>query len=399
MPVTRSRRLQGVDALRGFALLGIVLVNVQSFTWGPGNPLGYFDGVPDAADKAVFALLACFVAGKFYAIFAFLFGFGFSQQIRKMRRLAGGHRAAATRMYLRRLAFLLAVGIAHGVLLYFGDILATYAICALALLPFGRTRLRALTRAIRVAWIVSAALVAFWTTVSFATAEPGDTAIPPDIVAAHAVYTDGDYAEQLARRASDDFSQTLGGATLNWVQVIGLMLTGTLAGRLGWLRHPRRHPRVARAAMGLGLGIGLPCAAVGAYLHLQTMRAAPGTSFGLDQACLAGSVLLSFAYIASAILWFQEPRRAAPLASALVRWLGPAGRMPLTLYVTQSFAMGLLLSGWGLGLAARASRPQLALLALAIYAAQVLAARTVEAWGLGGPLEALWRRVTYRRAA
>ena len=78
-------------------------------------------------------------------------------------------------------------------------------------------------------------------------------------------------------------------------------------------------------------------------------------------------------------------------------WLAPAGRLALTNYVAQSVAMGLLLSGWGFGLAASLGRTELALLALAIVAAQLIASRAWLARFGEGPMEALWRRSTYRQ--
>jgi uncharacterized protein len=82
-----------------------------------------------------------------------------------------------------------------------------------------------------------------------------------------------------------------------------------------------------------------------------------------------------------------------------IRCLAPAGRMPLTNYVAQSFVMGLLLSGWGLGLGAVFSRAELALLALAIVAVQIVASRAWIARFGQGPLEAMWRRATYGKEA
>jgi uncharacterized protein len=394
-----SDRIELIDALRGFALLGILLVNIQSFAWGAGEPLGYFATPPSRGEQALVFALAALVAGKFYAIFAFLFGVGFTLQTRRMLALVGGSRHAATRLYLRRLTFLFVAGLVHGIFLYFGDILATYAICALALLPFAFARTRVLVRAIRIAWILVLVLLSFWTVLYIVTGDPGSGGLPPDILAAREIYTGTSYLDQVSQRFGDDMIQLVGGAALSWPQVVALMLTGALAGRLRWFRDPARHPVLWRRAMRLGLWVGLPCALAGAWLHLETMKTDPDSQFGAGDCLMALSGMLSCAYFATAVNWRVDSGRGAALGRAVLRWLAPAGRMPLTLYITQSIAMNLLLAGWGLGLGDKASRGELTLLAFAIYALQIVAARLLARRFRSGPLEWLWRRYTYRGLA
>jgi uncharacterized protein len=91
-------------------------------------------------------------------------------------------------------------------------------------------------------------------------------------------------------------------------------------------------------------------------------------------------------------------RNAAPVAS-LIRWMAPAGRMPLTSYLAQSVVLGFLLSGWGLGLGAALNRGELAVLALAIVAGQLPLSRWWIARFGRGPMEAWWARSTYRAAS
>ena len=76
-PALRHPRLELIDALRAFALFGILQVNIQSFVWGAGDPLGYFAQAPRTADSMAYLLVAMLVSSKFIALFALLFGFGF----------------------------------------------------------------------------------------------------------------------------------------------------------------------------------------------------------------------------------------------------------------------------------------------------------------------------------
>jgi hypothetical protein len=113
-----------VDALRGFALLGIVLVNVQSFLWGATNPVGYLAESASRADRAVYFLTAAFVSMKFMPLFAMLFGAGFVLLYRRLETLTATPRP----IYRRRMVFLFAFGILHGVFFYLGDITHMYAV-------------------------------------------------------------------------------------------------------------------------------------------------------------------------------------------------------------------------------------------------------------------------------
>lgn len=390
----RRGRIELVDALRAFALAGILQVNIQSFVWGAGDSLGYFAEPPGAADSAAHLFIGTFVATKFISIFAFLFGFGAALQMKSIRALCGSDAEAAKTVYRRRLWFLLALGIAHGLLLYYGDILAFYALAGFVLVHYMGRRPAALARATR-HWCIAFALLNVALTVLLEAArramppEVDPALIPQDVVDKFVVFTEGGYREQLAPRAADFAYMLLVMGPFAAPQIVALFLLGHLAARLGWIAHPQRHPRVWRAAFAIGIAAA-PLAAAGAWLNYETMANSPGdpslVGFGLQT---FGS-LLACLYVAAIVRW----RETAPLAAA-IRWLAPAGRMPLTNYLLQSVAMGALLSGWGLGLGAVLGKAQLALLAAAIVAVQLVASRAWIARFGQGPVEALWRRVTY----
>jgi uncharacterized protein len=391
------RRIELVDALRAFALAGILQVNIQSFVWGAGDPLGYFIDAPRAADTAVHLLVGTFVATKFISIFAFLFGFGAALQIRSIRRMCGGDVEAANTVYRRRLRFLLALGILHGLFLYYGDILAFYALAGFVLVLYMHRRAVALARAMR-QWWIAFAVVNVVATLLFEAArralppEVDPAQIPQEVIDKFIVFTEGGYWAQFTARATDFVYIVLVMGLFAAPQIVALFLLGHLAARLGWIAHPRRHPRVWRAAFAIGCAAA-PLAVAGAWLNYETMVNSPGDpgliGFGLQT---FGSLLAAL-YVAAIVRW----REAAPVAAA-IRWLAPAGRMPLTNYLLQSLVMGVLLSGWGFGLGATLGKAELALLAAAIVAVQFVASRAWIARFGQGPVEALWRRVTYAGA-
>ena len=388
------RRIERIDALRGLALMGILQVNIQSFTWGAGEPLGYLSQPSGALESALYFLQSALFQGKFYPIFAFLFGVGIALQGRSLRRrLCGGPREVQ-RVQRRRLLFLFALGIVHGVFLYFGDVLSAYAACALAFLALATARPRRL-----LAWTYGfgalAAVSIFLPALllgAFDSGGPSDQ-IPQALAHAHEIYCRAGFLTQLRQRLSDELWQQVASIPTFWPQVLALLALGTFAGRLGWLQQPERHRLVWRRAWQIGLVAGAPSALLGAAMSLARARDLPGAEAGWDDVVLGASSLLAAAYVAAAVYLFDQP-----WAAASVRWLASAGRMSLTNYVGQSLALGALLSGWGLGLGAEAGRAQLAAIGLLVFGAQVVLSRWTLAHFRQGPLEALWRRWTYRDA-
>ena len=400
MQPQRRARLELVDALRAFALFGILQVNIQSFVWGAGDPLGAFAQPPRFVDSAAYLLVATFVSSKFISLFALLFGFGFALQFRAVRRALGSDEtgaaalADAKRVYRRRLWFLLALGVAHGTLLYFGDILTAYALCGFIVVLYAGVRTGRLAQAARNWWItfavVTFVVIGSWILGRSVFSEGVDPALlPPDTRDTFATYTSAGYAGQLAQRAEDYFGVLVGMLFMAVPMVVALFLLGALAARLGWLSHPERHPRVWRAAMRIG-AVGLVFAAIGAWLNYRAALTSPGDPNPTGYLfTLLGAITVAM-YVALIVRW-----RESPAVSAAVRWLAPAGRMPLTNYLMQSVFMGALLSGWGLGLGASLRHAELAALALAIVVVQVMVSRVWIARFGTGPVEALWRRATY----
>ena len=119
-PIQAGERVQVIDMLRGFALLGILLVNMQFFNT-PSYLLSTEARQLAPVDRVATWLINFFAEGKFYTMFSFLFGFGFAVQL--VRAEARGVRFVP--VYLRRLFVLLLIGIVHGLLLWYGDILKT----------------------------------------------------------------------------------------------------------------------------------------------------------------------------------------------------------------------------------------------------------------------------------
>lgn len=383
-----SQRDERIDALRAFALAGILQVNIQSFVWGAGNPLGYLAPDADGLQRAVYFLLALLAEYKFMPIFGLLFGAGFGLLWDKFER-QGLDPAQGMK---RRMGWLLGFGLAHGLLLYYGDITHLYALLGLILIRYARRDLARLKRALIFWWglaltaTLALSLGLRWTL--------GTDAPDPEqaqaLIASWQVYTGAGWLAQFPQRATDFFLMVsaiwLGG---QWIPSFAILLTGLFAQRAGWVRL-ELHPRVRRMAIGLGLAIGLPASLVSATL--LSLDAVAGPAMPADPLrwfVLSAVPLLGFAY---AVVFLTR----AP--ASWVKALAPAGRMPLTNYLLQSLAMGALLSGWGLGWGQWMDTAQLAGLGLVIVLVQWLISAAWMSRHAQGPIEALWRRYTYRGA-
>jgi uncharacterized protein len=370
-----------IDALRGLALLGILLVNIQSFVWGGANPAGYLQEDSTTLDRALFFITVAFINMKFMPLFAMLFGVGFSLLLNRLDAVT----AAPHAVFRRRMFFLFGFGLLHGLFFYFGDITHMYALAGMLLLRHADQDVAALRRSLAFWWggAIALAVLLGW---GLAGSVPDPIDLAAELEANFATFTQLSYLGQLPTRASL-FVDILIANVIGLPLAVALMLTGMLAHRSGWLAD--RNARAWRAALIIGLALGLPSSLVYAellYAEADTyflgaysaVAAVPGTV----------SVTLAFAY-AAAFFTRASPR--------VVAWLAPAGRMPLTNYLLQSVAMGALLSGWGFALAPRLDYAQTALLAVVIFILQIELSR----WWLRrwkqGPLERAWRRWTYHR--
>ena len=237
-------RLAQVDALRGFALFGILVVNIGVFA----SPF-YGAGVPDPVysrpvDLAVGWLIAWLFETKFYLLFSFLFGYSFTLQMAAAER--GG--AAFTPRFLRRLAGLAVLGGAHAVLFYQGDILVTYALLGLGLLLCRRMDPR---RALRVSlWLIvlAATLWAVLGGLAFLDPLPADYAAQyhADALSAIEAYrgTIGTTIAQHVKELTEAVWFTV--LLVQGPFVFAMFLAGLALGRRQALVQPQRHGRCRR---------------------------------------------------------------------------------------------------------------------------------------------------------
>ena len=415
-PVAPSERIETIDVVRGFALLGILLMNILAF----GLPFRAYsdpsvDGATQGIDFAVFLTVDLFAEGVLRALFSMLFGAG-------VVMLACGPRAKSAAIYYRRQFLLLAFGLFDSfVLLWSGDILVLYALCGLVLYPLRNWRSRSLFAG---AGLVFAYLFSFYIFVFMllmslpgeaaaieARVDAGETVSAEDLatlkmyrgdfsafdpspeeLANEALSFQGTYAESFAANARIVFDLYALYPMLLFWDALACMLLGMALYKAGFLQGERSLRFYQRMAV-VGLGVGL---AINAFE--VTMKA---SGFALQWTSGAsvftsdiGRVFMALGYASLLAIvcqhgWLARVRGA----------LAAVGRIALTNYILQS-VMGLLIfHAIGLGLWNQLSRAQLYLVVLVEWAIAIAFSLYWLRHRRFGPLEWLWRTLTYGRVA
>lgn len=404
-PVSARERIQLIDVLRGFALFGVLISNM---TWLSGDWVVLTKeraaSLPTAAiDPYAKYLLNFFVEMKANTIFAFLFGLGFSVQM--MRAEERGQKIAP--VYARRLLILLLLGLAHMLLLWYGDILHLYALMGFTLLFFRRRSPTMLLAA--GATLAVLPWAAFFSLPWLVTRVLGDEAAAEiaaweagraqQMEARLAVFQHGGYFDVLREHLYfnlEDYVSS-GFVFLFAFYVTGRFLLGLYAGRRRLLHDASDHLPLFRRLMWWGLAVGVAGNAVFTATTLLEDRGAIGVASGWMAAGMAvaavGIPAMSCFYVSGIVLLFQrEPWQRRLL------WLAPVGRMALTNYLMQTLFHLFLFYGYaGLGLIGRVGPSVCVVLSLAVFLFQIAFSRWWLARFRFGPMEWLWRTLTYGR--
>jgi uncharacterized protein len=393
-PVLRQERVEAIDILRGVAILGILIVNMnlRGFSLPEGLPAHAL--WPNMVDRTVEKLILFFADEQFITLFSFLFGLGLAVQM--MRAEARGARYLP--LYLRRLFVLLLIGVAHFLFLWAGDILHAYALDGFILIFFLRRSLKTLLAWAAIFLCIPLFVSAVSTyrsitrqvnpqvvngTSSLDTAEDRQT-----IEETRRIYSRGTYAEMIQFRARDLPGEFLPGS--DDAYILAGFLLGLYAGRRGIFRDVSAHLPFIRRVQKWGFVIGAAgsaaFAAGGAFDPSST-----SVMENVGSMCLVfGAPAMSLFYASTIILLTQGEawrRCLAPLASV--------GRMALSNYLFQSLICTVIFYSYGLALFCKV-RPSLGLLlTIIIWLIQI----PLSVWWLRrfqfGPIEWLWRSLTY----
>ena len=384
-PTGPTGRLHGVDALRAFAVLSILLLhNVEHFDlyYRPEGSPAWLARL----DQSVWDTLFFLFGGKAYAIFALLFGLTFSIQYSRQERLGRDFRPR----FAWRMALLALFGVLNSVF-YEGDILLIYAVLGLALLPVARLPRR---------WLLALSLLLLlqpplWPALWHGWQQPDLT--PPN-PASWALFEEG-----MRRLSSPDLLAAWWGnlssgryTVLLWSMEVGrpaqtcaLFYLGFLAGRQGWF-HADAGAR--RRWTWVFLLAGLTLALTHSLLqHLPVWVSAPALRPTLQVMAESWFNLSVMALWVSGWMGLQT----VPAVAHGAGWIAPLGRMSLTAYVSQSILGAALYHAWGLGWFRYTGASLCLLIGLAFAALQLAFSHYWMRRHAQGPLETLWHRATW----
>ena len=415
-PVAPAERIETIDVVRGFALLGILLLNILAF----GLPFrAYFDPTADGAtagiDFAVYMAVELGAEGVLRALFSILFGAG-------VVLFATGPRAKPVGIYYRRQLLLLAFGLFDAfVLLWTGDILMLYALAGMALYPLRNFSPKAL--------FATAALVFGYLLLFYGFMFMVLTEVPAQAAAVEARIAAGEPVAAEARRAVDEwaalrtnfypppealaneqakFGADYGAAFLAnarelgvlfsiyplfffW-DALGCMVLGMALFKTGVLQGERSASFYRRLAI-VGVGVGLVVNAWEVAMKVGSGYAVQWVSGISVPSQDVGRVALALGYVGLIALVC----RRGSLAKVRVA-LAAVGRMALTNYILQSVVALVVFHGFALALWNELPRHQLYLVVLGEWLLAVVASVYWLRRHRFGPLEWLWRQLTYYRA-
>lgn len=394
-PVQVTDRILSLDVLRGFAILGILIMNIQSFSMiGAAylNPTVYGDLT--GVNRLVWVLSHLFADLKFISIFSMLFGAGVVLFATRLE--SRGLRAAP--MHYRRAFWLLVIGLAHGLLLWYGDILAAYGLVALVTYLFWRRSPRALlivglvvvSISSLLSWMFGASIpywppeaiegmLKFW--------DPGAEAIASELSA-----YGGSWIAQMSLRAPGVVEHL---TVVFWTRTVwragGLMLVGMALYKWGVLSAERSR-RFYWTAVGTGLVVGLPLIWLGVARQFAAEWALEYSFFQGGQYNYWGSLFVALAYVSLIMLITKSIR-----LGGISRRLAAVGRMAFTNYLMQTVICTTIFYGHGFGLFGTVERSIQILIVLAVWIFQLwFSTFWLERFRFG-PAEWVWRSLTYMK--
>ena len=387
-PTPPSERITSLDALRGFALLGILVINIRVFSMPEQtllnpNVYGDFTGL----NYWTWFLGHVFAQSKFITIFSALFGAGVLLFVESKEEKGQD----AVRLHLRRTAVLIVIGLLHAYLLWYGDILVTYGLTGIFLLFVRDLDAR------RLAGLAGIFLLFIPAIELFAAVSIGGEALSGQWLPAEAAIRQevaayrGGWLDQMSHRVGSSFQrQTSGFIGSSFWRVGGVMLLGMALYKRGVLTGERSTAFYRRLVAGGVVGVGIVVAGV-AYIEANDWSA--GAALYWRQFNYVGSLLVAGGYVGLVTLFVRWRGE-----EIVTRALSAVGRTAFTNYLLQTVIATTIFYGHGLGLFGYVSRVEAMGIVVAVWAVQVPLSVLWLRYFRFGPVEWVWRTLTYGEA-
>ena len=373
------------DVLRGFALLGILVVNIQFMGLNSGEgargewTLGFANG------SATFVIASIF-AGKFYLLFSFLFGYSSNYIIRGD--------VANRRRWVKRCFALITLGILHFTFLWHGDIIFMYGLFGLLLIPFFFRADRTLKIWTRIVFFFSSTLMVFIGALVYI----GERFFPEESVQQSmeskldSVLINGSFIDAIPARLELWVYSISSGVFLQGGLAFAAFLLGLRMARINFLSSPIDVEKNSKLIK-FGFLLGAPIQIIAALVLVRNEQSAEPSEATYLLALLTSFIaapLLSMFYIGLIRKLVEEKPH-------LVSWMKPAGQMSLTVYISQSVIASVIFGPWGFGLFQDLQTWQVILLACGIWLLLVYLASFWLKKHSQGPLEKLVNSLTRNR--
>lgn len=393
VPVPASERIETLDVLRGCALLGILVMNIRAMAAPFGAymyPYALFDYA--GASRAAYIFTSVAFDLKMMGLFSMLFGAGALLYAAKPTDTGKVLRG----LWLRRMFWLLVIGLIHAYLIWEGDILVPYALCGLLLIWWVRRLQPRTLVALAIVMLAVGSLLSIghglqWEQMPEAErAQEAALWMPSrEQAATQLAAMHGSYAEVVAHRAPFVMmTQTLYFIAFFFWRCSAMMLLGMALLKWGFL-DGRRPPRAYLLVAALCLPVGLALASYG-IVELERVRFAMPQRTVVDLWNYIGAVFVSVGYAAVVVLLVKRG-----VFGALRRALAAVGRMAFSNYLLQSVMTSVIFLGWGFGLAGRFDYAEQLLVVAAIWVVQLALSPVWLRHYRFGPAEWLWRSLTY----
>ena len=386
-PTSPSERISQIDILRGFALFGILLVNVFGYNSSFFDFSGFYKTFEDPLNSSVFNLVVGFGADKFIFIFSFLFGIGFS--IMYLKYCADDR--DFFRLYLRRLLALMMFGIIHIVFFWAGDILVSYSLMGMILL---------LSRKLRSGLILFLSVLLYFSPIVYIAFESVFPLMPsalssvtelkmPEVID---IYSSGSYLEILKLRIHEYFAFRNINLIYYTPKVLSLFFLGFLFYKHKYLERINSSKLRYFILLIILLSIGI-------FLNLFTenivnILANPETNpfYTAIYMCVfeITNIFLGLGYILLILLLSQ-----VPIFKNILNPLKYIGRMALTNYLMQSVIFTTFMYAYGFGYFGSIQPWQLVIYAILVFIIQLFISIIWLKNFRFGPMEWIWRKLTY----
>ncbi|MCD8808869.1 DUF418 domain-containing protein [Mammaliicoccus sciuri] len=371
-----KQRIFSIDALRGFSLLGILLMNILTFAYPYQiiNPFEFFQH----QDGAWFKISSLFIIASFYPIFAFLFGYGLS--IMYQNSLDKGLNYYP--MITRRLLFLLLLGIIHGVFIFYGDILSTYALLGLIAIIFVRLKPQFTLVALSIGIGIFVLLYLLPMILLKDVTQIESFVGLQELERVNNILSSADYVSIIGFNLKY-FGMNIAAAILvGPFSILPIMLFGIYAHQINWFNKIKQHKNLYMVIGVVVLILGL------AIKMIQIVLEGSVTSQLMSQ--MIGGPIVALSYIMFFVILCEDQT-----ARKILTPLQSIGKLSLTTYIMQSVICIIIFYGVGFNFYGKLPVLNIYIIGIVIYFVQLIVSYLYLMKFKQGPLEKLWRKVTY----